>query len=115
MSQESLPCGDRAVRGPRSPGILGSARARLKGLWQPACPEPLLQAPPQVLDSLHPEVTDSACPKPTGCGQQVPIVSTSTRGSECNGDISPTTQRCSNRRPRQEVDVFVWLNEFECQ
>lgn len=80
---KSLLCVIRGVRGPRSLGIPGSARARLKGRWQPACPEPLLQAPPQVLDSLHREVADFACPKSSGCGQgcsQVSVFHTSNHG-----------------------------------
>src|SRR6266705_2624454 len=50
--------GIRAVRGHRSRPTPGSAKARHRGRW-PACPEPLLQPRPQVLDLPHPTSADS--------------------------------------------------------
>src|SRR6266550_8395566 len=45
----------------------GTAQRAMAGSL--ACPEPLLQPRPQVLDLPQPTGADSHCPKPTDCGQ----------------------------------------------
>src|SRR5206468_2594622 len=60
--------GIRAFLGHRLRPRPGSAKAEHKGQWL-ACPKPLLQPRPQVLDLPHRTSADSHCPKPPGCGQ----------------------------------------------
>src|SRR5437870_6934875 len=58
----------KGARGRRSKLIPGSAKERHKGQWL-ACPKPLLQPRPQVLDLPYLESANSHCPKPPDFGQ----------------------------------------------
>src|SRR5438552_6702603 len=69
MLSESPPYVVRGARGPRSRPTPGSAKAQRRERWPAACPKPLLQPRPQVLDLPYSASADSQCPKPPGCGQ----------------------------------------------